>query len=94
VTLLDALRERSHENDPRRAIDALVAAMPVGRAVEITPEVIEAAETGNIALLVSLFAEEDEPEPDELEMLADAARLDDGSRATVAEVRRELGLSL
>jgi hypothetical protein len=65
------LRERSSTN-LRRATDALIAAMPVGRAVEITPDVIAAAVAGDVvALLLTLFAEEVEPELEELAVLAE-----------------------
>lgn len=93
VTVLDALRERSSEAERNRATDALLAAMPVDRPVAITSEVLEAAFAGDVALLVTLFAEEVDPEPGELEELREAERADDGSRATIDEVRRELGLA-
>ena len=64
MTLLGALRERSSEADVRRATDALIAALPVGRTVEITPDVIAAAAAGDIAQLLTLFAEEVKPEPE------------------------------
>jgi len=53
VTPLDALRERSCEANLQRATDALIAAVPVGRAVEITPDIIAAAAAGDVALLLS-----------------------------------------
>jgi hypothetical protein len=92
VTLLDALRERS--SDPvilARAERALSAAMPVGQAVAITPEVLEAMAAGDVAQLVALFAEEVEPEPEELAALAELDR-EPADRRTLsaAEVRREL----
>lgn len=93
MTLLDALRERSSEADLRRATDALIAAIPVGRAVAITDEVLAAAAAGDVAQLVTLFAEEAEPEPDELAALAELDR-EPPERGTLSaqEVRRELEL--
>jgi hypothetical protein len=67
--------------------------MPVGRAVEITTEVLAAAAAGDVALLLTLFAEEAEPDADELAALADLDRELPG-RETLSpeEVRHELGL--
>lgn len=93
MTLLEALRERSSEADVRRATDAIIAALPVGRAVEITPDVIAAAAVGDIAQLFTLFAEEAKPEPDEVAALAELDReLPDRQTLSAEEVRRELGL--
>ncbi|MGP6158603.1 MAG: hypothetical protein ACLPYS_14055 [Vulcanimicrobiaceae bacterium] len=93
MTILDALRECSSEADLRRATDALIAAMPVGRAVEITPDVIGAAAAGDVAQLLTLFAEEVEPEPKELAALAELEREPpDRQTLSAEEVRRELGL--
>jgi hypothetical protein len=81
------------EANLRRAIDALIAAMPVGRTVEITPEVIAMAAAGDVAQLLTLFAEEVEPEPGELAALAELDREPADRRTVSAEdVRRELGL--
>jgi hypothetical protein len=92
MTLLEALRERSSEVDLRRATDALIAALPVGRAVQITHEVVAAA-AGDVALLLTLFAEEVEPEADELAALAELDREpSDRQTLSVEEARRELGL--
>lgn len=93
VTLLDALRERSSEADLRRAIDALLQAMPVGRRVEITPEVLEAAAAGDVALLVTLFAEEIEPNEDELVALRELDKHPELRETIPLEtVKAELGL--
>jgi hypothetical protein len=93
VTLLDALRERSSEANLQRATDALIAAMPVGRAVEITPDIIAAAAAGDVAQLLTLFAEETEPEPDELAALAEIdGEPPDRETFSAEEARRELGL--
>jgi hypothetical protein len=93
MTLLEALRERSSEADVRRATDAIIAALPVGRAVEITPDVIAAAAAGDIAQLLTLFAEEVKPEPDELAALAELDREPpDRQTLSAEEVRRELEL--
>jgi len=90
--LIDALRERSPNGDVSRASHALLAAFPVGRPFEITQDIVDAAISGNLGLLATLLAEEDEPEPDELELLREASKEDDGSLATFDEVWRELGL--
>jgi hypothetical protein len=93
VTLLDALRERSSEANLRRATDALMAAMPVGRALEITPAVIAAAAAGDVAQLLTLFAEEVEPEPEDFAALAELDREPpDRQTLSAEEARRELGL--
>lgn len=93
MTVHDELEARTPTTDLRRASDALTAALPVGRTVKITPEALDAAAAGDVALLVTLFAEEVEPDPEDLAALREAALVDDGSRATIDEVRRELGLA-
>jgi hypothetical protein len=76
--------------DLRLAADALAATLPVGRTIRITPEAIEAAKAGDVALLVTLFAAEVQPDEAELAALQEAD--DDGSRVSIADARRELGL--
>jgi hypothetical protein len=72
----------------------LAAALPVDRQVELTEEVIRAAATGDVALVVTLLAPEEKPEPGEVEAIAEADAKDDGSRVDSATVRRELGLDV
>jgi hypothetical protein len=95
ATVLERLHDQLGDADETtygRALRALAAALPVDRRVELTDEVIRAAATGDIALVVTLLAPDAEPEPGELEELAEADALDDGSRVDAATVRRELGL--
>jgi hypothetical protein len=89
MTVRDSLAH-SPSADLRRAADALAATLPVGRTIRITPEAIEAATAGDVALLVTLFAAEVQPDEAELAALDDAA--DDGSRISITDARRELGL--
>lgn len=63
------------ETQARKAETLLGSLMPHGRAVEITDEVLHAARNGDAFWITCLLAEEVEPEPDELEAMAeDAAR--------------------
>jgi hypothetical protein len=81
--------------DDREARDAeglLARLVPLGRPVVLTDEVVAAARAGDAALVATLLAEEVDPDADELEALEEARALDDGSRATLDEVRTELGL--
>jgi hypothetical protein len=106
VSVLDALREcvqqaqtvadkaeRSSEVDLRRAIDALIAAMPADRAVKITPEVVDAAVAGDVALLGTLLAPEVEADEIDLAALRDADAADDGSRVSLDDACAKLGLT-
>lgn len=68
----------------------MAATLPVGRTIRITPEVIEAATAGDVALLITLFAAEVQPDEAELAALQEAD--DDGSRVSIPDARRELGL--
>ena len=67
VTLLEALTGRNRSTaDVRAAVDVLFAALPVGRPVAITAEVLDAALAGDRALLATFFAEEEAPEDGDL----------------------------
>jgi hypothetical protein len=95
ATLSDRLHEQlgnADESAYGRALKVLAAAIPVDRNVELTEEVIRAAVAGDVALVVTLLAPEEELEPGELEALAEADALDDGSRVDLATVRRDLGV--
>jgi len=83
ATLLDRLREQLGDADESaygRVLRVLAAAIPVHRNVELTAEVVRAAVAGDVALVVTLLVSEEELEPGELEALAEADALDDGSR--------------
>jgi hypothetical protein len=86
VTVRDSLAH-SPTTDLPLVADALAATLPVGRTIKITPEVIEAATAGDVALLVTLFAAE--VQPDEAELAALQEGDNDGSRASIADTRRE-----
>jgi len=95
ATVLDRLHEQLGEADESvygRALRTLAAALPVDRQVELTEEVVRAAAAGDVALVMTLLAPEEGPEPGELDALAEADAKDDGSRVDSATVRRELGL--
>ena len=95
ATLLDRLHEELGDADESaygRALRVLAAAIPVDRNVELTAEVVRAAVAGDVALVATLLAPEEELEPGEFEALAEADALDDGSRVDFATVRRDLGL--
>ena len=90
MTVHDALEARSIDLGP--ATEALTAALPVGRTVTITPEVIEAAIAGDVGLLTLLFAEEVEPDEIDLAMLHDVDATHEGA-ISADELRRELGIA-
>jgi hypothetical protein len=93
MTVIDRLRSAgAPEAEAQRAASAIGALLPVNRAVLVTDEVLAAARAGDVALVVTLLAEEVDPEPGELEILAAAHAEDDGTRYSAAEIRAELGL--
>jgi hypothetical protein len=92
VTVHDALVERN-KADLRLASDTLTAALPVGRAVTITPEALDAAAAGDVGMLATLFAQEIQPDAGDLAALAAADEEDVGTRAVLGDVRSELGLT-
>ena len=63
-----------------------------GPPIKITPEAIEAAAAGDVALLVTLFAAEIQPDEAELAALQDAE--DDGSRVSIPVDRRDAPYAL
>jgi hypothetical protein len=93
MTVIDRLRSAgAPEAEAQRAASAIGALLPVDRDVRITDEVLDAARAGNVALVVMLLAEEEDPEPGEIEILEAARREDDGTRYTGEQIRAELGL--
>jgi hypothetical protein len=86
MTVLDALRSRVNQPDLQRASDALIAALPVGHSVEITPDVIAAAVAGDVPQLLMLFAEQ--LERNELDR-----EPSDPGPLSAEELRRAFGLS-
>lgn len=81
--------------DDRETLDAealLARVVPLGRPVVLTEEVVAAARAGDAALLAMLLAPEVPPDEDDLSAITEAAKLDDGSRLSLEEVRAELGL--
>ena len=87
VTVRDSL----DQSDFRRASEALAGALPVGRAVTITPEVLKAAAAGDLGLLTTLLAAEAEPDEIDLALMRDVAGDREGA-LSIDEARRELGL--
>ncbi len=93
MTVEDRLREMGvGERETHEVAEVLVRVVPFGRPIVLTDDVIAAVRAGDLALVSSLLAEEVEPQPDEIEALDEAARMDDGTRLTADEVRRELRL--
>jgi hypothetical protein len=95
ATVLDRLHDQLGEADESaydRALRVLAAALPLDRQVELTEEIVRAAAAGDVFLISTLLAPEEDPEPGESEALAEADAMDDGSRVDIATVRRELGL--
>ncbi len=93
VTVIDRLRSAgTPEAEAQKAASAIGALLPVDRDVRITDEMLAAARAGNVALVVMLLAEEEEPELGEIEILAAAKLEDDGTRCGGEHVRAELGL--
>ena len=94
MTVEDRLREMGVDDRETHAVaDLLVRVVPFGRPVVLTDDVIAAVRAGDLALVSSLLAEEVAPEPDEISALDEAARMDDGTRLSADDVRRELGLA-
>ncbi len=91
VTVRDSLAHSPI--DFQRASEALAGALPVGRAVTITPEILKAAAAGDLGLLATLLAEEVEPDEVDLALLRD---IDDDHEGAISgdELRRELGIPL
>jgi hypothetical protein len=58
----------AREDEAKEAAAAIAAALPVDRAVTVDEAILEAARRGDVALVVSLLAEE--VEPDEVELAA------------------------
>jgi len=67
VTIIEHLRAAgAREEEAREAAAAIGAALPVNRAVTVGEAVLAAARRGDIALVITLLAEEVEPEEFEL----------------------------
>ena len=70
MTIIEHLRAAgAREEEAREAAAAIGAALPVNRAVTVGEAVLAAARRGDIALVITLLAEEVEPEEFELAAL-------------------------
>jgi len=74
----------------RAALRDLIDQLP-DKEIENVTQLILAYGAGDRARISMLLAPESEPEPDEIGALEEADRLDDGSRMTMEEIRRERG---
>ena len=93
MTVIDRLRSAGvREEEAQRAASAIAAALPVGRNVRVTEEILDAARAGNVALVSMLLAEDVDAEPDEIAALETADRENDGTRFTETELRTRLSL--
>ncbi len=81
-----------HRRMTRAALRELIDRLPE-REVDAVAQLIVAYENNDRLTIQELLAPEVEPEPDEIEALREADELDDGSRTSLDEMRRELGLS-
>ncbi|MBV8579436.1 MAG: hypothetical protein JOZ86_02275 [Candidatus Eremiobacteraeota bacterium] len=81
------------DREARNAEELLARVVPLGRPIVLTDEVVAAARAGDSALVATLLAAEVDPDSDEVAALEEARVLDDGSRATLDDVRSELGIS-
>jgi len=86
-----SVRDSLDQSNFQRASEALAGALPVGRAVTITPEVLEAAAAGDVGLLATLLAAEVEPDEIDSALLRDIES-DHEDGLSIDEVRKELGL--
>lgn len=94
MTVHDRLVALGADDHQAGAAETLIARfVQLGRPVVVTDEVVAAARAGDAGLVATLLAEEVDPEGDELAALEKARASDDGSRATLDEVRAELGIS-
>jgi len=83
--------EGADEREARDAADLIVALLPVGRDVCVTPELVRAARSGDVLAVRCLLAEEVEPDPDEVEALREYDADPDKRTFTSEQVRQILG---
>jgi len=76
----------------RAALRELIDQLP-DREVDTVAQLIVAYENNDRLTIQELLASGVDPEPDEAEALREADAIDDGSRVSLSEMRRELGLS-
>ncbi len=81
-----------HRSMTRAALRELIDRLPE-QELDTVAQLIVAYENNDRLTIQELLAPEVEPEPDEIEALREADELDDGSRTSLDEMRRELGLS-
>jgi hypothetical protein len=94
MTVLDRLISTgAQEQDAKRAVAAIGAALPFGYDVRITDEVLDAARSGDLALVAMLLSEEVEPDEEDLAII-DSLPVDTGVRISREQVVAQLGLSL
>jgi hypothetical protein len=93
MTVMHRLRSAGFsEAEAQRAASTIGAFLPVGRKVLVTDEILEAARVGNSALVAILLADEDEPEPGEIDAVTAARQDDTGERFTIAQIRAEFAV--
>lgn len=91
MTVHDRLLELGARDREIRDAEVLIAGLlPLGRLIVLHDEVLMAARAGDAALVALLIAEEVDPHPSELVALQEAARLSDGTQATLQQVREGL----
>jgi hypothetical protein len=79
VTIHERLIEIGADDSESRAAESLLARfVPLGRPIVLTDELVAAARAGDVVLVASLLAPEDEPDADEILALRE---LDEGPAA-------------
>ncbi len=79
----------SNAREARQAEALLARFLPLGRPVEITDEILEAARAGYPATVAGLLAEEVEPDEGEIVAMAEAAAMNDGTLTDLDDFLRE-----
>jgi len=95
ATVIEQLRASgAAEDEADRAAATIAKVLPVGRAIVLDDRMLAAARSGDVALLMTLLAPEEDPEQDELEAMSALRKGPAEDRETVPfdDLKRTFGL--
>ena len=95
ATILEQLRAAGAADDEAaRAVATLAKVLPLGRAIVLDDQIVDAARRGDMAQLRFLLAPEEEPDEKDRQLLREIAEGDPEDRELIPldEVKRELEL--